>query len=148
MRRADTEEFVIGAISLLANRLNRFGEALHPDITSKQWSLLTMISRMDENEKRVRDIADYMGSSRQNVKKMLSSLEAKGFVTCEQSEKDGRALTVELTEKTHRYLRENEKDVAGQTNDLFAALSNAELNNLAFSLQKLSDSLDKIDGIE
>lgn len=151
MRRSDTEEFVIGAISVLSNRLARFGDTLHPDITFKQWFLLMMISRMDDEgygDKHVRDIADYTGSSRQNVKKMLSSLEAKGYVTSERSDKDGRALTIELTEKAHRYFEESGEDAKRKTSELFEPLTNADLNNLAFNLQKLSECLDRYEELE
>ena len=148
MRRADTEEFVIGAISLLSNRLSRFGDSLHPDITFKQWFLLMMISRMGEEEKNVRDIAEYTGTSRQNVKKMLSSLEKGGFVTCKRSESDGRALVVDLTDKAYRYFEENDEEAVRKTNELFEPLSDMELNTLVISLQKLSSCLDSYEGIE
>ena len=145
MRRSDAEEFVIGAISLLSNRLAKFGDALHPDITAKQWFLLMMISRMDDEGKRVRDIADYTGTSRQNVKKMLSSLESKGYVTSERSEKDGRALTIELTEKAKSYIAANDEETMRRTGELFKPLSNADLNSLVFGLQKLSGCLDNFE---
>ena len=148
MRRSDTEEFVIGAISLLSNRLARFGDTLHPDITFKQWFLLMMISRMDDEDKHVRDIAEYTGTSRQNVKKMLSSLEAKGYVTSERSDKDGRALTIELTDKAYRYFEMNDEEATRKTNELFEPLTNAELNNLVYSLQKLSKCLDRYEDLE
>ena len=53
---------------------------------------MMMISRM-EDEPRTRDIAEFTGTTRQNVKKMLSSLEDKGYVRCSRSSADGARLT-------------------------------------------------------
>lgn len=146
MQRTDTEEFVIGAVSLLSNRFSRFADSLHEDITFKQWFLLMMISRMGDEPKNVRDIAEYTGTSRQNVKKMLTSLEKKGYVTCTRSSQDGRALHVDLADKAYRYFEENDDTAARKTNDLFAPLSNAELNTIVASLMKLTECLDAYEG--
>ena len=72
MYRTEKEEFIIGAISLLSNGLTRFGDGVLPEITFRQWFLLMLISRMDEEEKSINSIAEYVGTTRQNVKKMLT----------------------------------------------------------------------------
>ena len=148
MQRADTEQYVIGAISNLSNRFSRFADSLHTDITFKQWFLLMMISRMDEEPRNVRDIAEYTGTSRQNVKKMLSSLEKKGYVTCKRSSEDGSALDVELTRKAYRYFEKNDEQAAHKTAELFEPVSNAEFNTIIASIQKLTECLDIYEGIE
>jgi DNA-binding MarR family transcriptional regulator len=148
MRRTDTEDFVIGAVSLLSNRFSRFADSLHKDITFKQWFLLMMISRMGDDPKNVRDIAEYTGTSRQNVKKMLASLEKKDYVTCSRSSEDGRALHVDLTDKAYRYFEENDDLAARKTNELFEPISNAELNTIVASLRKLMECLDAYEGVD
>ena len=90
--RGQYEQFVNGAISILSNRFTRFADSLHSDITFKQWYLLMMISRMEDEPKNVRDIAEFTGTTRQNVKKMLDALEKKGYVTCTRSSDDAPEL--------------------------------------------------------
>ena len=83
MARTGREEFAMGAISLLSNRLAGFGEGMLEDLTFRQWFLLTMISRMDPGEKNVREVAEFVGTSRQNVRKMIVPLERRGYLkTC------------------------------------------------------------------
>lgn len=113
--RGQYEQFVIGAISILSNRFNRFADSLHSDITFKQWYLMMMISRMEDEPRNVRDIAEFTGTTRQNVKKMLSSLEDKGYVRCSRSSADGRALDVDLTRKAHTYLDQNGAEAERKT---------------------------------
>lgn len=151
MQRTDREQyeqFVIGAISILSNRFNRFADSLHTDITFKQWYLMMMISRMDEDPKNVRDIAEYTGTTRQNVKKMLSALDKKGYVTCERSSVDGRALDVELTKKAQAYFDVTGAVAEKKIDELFEPISNAELNTIVASIQKLMECLDAVEEAE
>ncbi len=142
MYRTEKEEFIIGAISLLSNKLTQFGDRLLPDITFKQWFLLMMISKMEAEEKNINLIADFVGSTRQNIKKMLIPLEAKGYVIVNKSDNDARALKVSLTEKAYKYFSENDAPTASAANQLFHLFSNAEIDNFVYNLQRLIDCLD------
>ena len=77
--RTGKENFVLGAISLVSSELNTFGEDCLEEITFKQWFLLMMISKMEKGEKSVNLIADFTGTSRQNVKKCLLRLKKRGL---------------------------------------------------------------------
>lgn len=139
--RTGKEHYVIGAISLISNELNNLGGALK-GITFKQWFLLLMMSKMDRGQKSVNEIAEFAGSSRQNVKKMLTGLKDKGFVTVEKSKSDGRALSVELTEKAYRLFFETESVVASETRALFSDFSEQELDLFIMLLKKLLDGVE------
>ncbi len=143
--RGQYEQFVIGAISILSNRFNRFADSLHSDITFKQWYLMMMISRMEDEPRNVRDIAEFTGTTRQNVKKMLSSLEDKGYVRCSRSSADGRALDVDLTRKAHTYLDQNGAEAERKIDELFESVSDAELIDIVKDIQKLTDCLDALE---
>lgn len=143
--RGQYEQFVIGAISILSNRFNRFADSLHSDITFKQWYLMMMISRMEDEPKNVRDIAEFTGTTRQNVKKMLAALEEKGYVTCSRSSADGRALDVELTRKAYTYFSDNGAAAERKIGELFANVSDAELMSIVKGIQKLTECLDELE---
>lgn len=142
MDRTEKEEYIIGCVSLLSNKLSQAGDTIFPDITFKQWFLLMMISKMEpEQEKNINSISEVVGTSRQNIKKMLISLETKGYVVIEKSVHDLRALKVELTDKTYQYFLENSNIAAQQANQLFKQFSHDEINCLIRNLQKLMDCL-------
>lgn len=137
MDRTEKEEFIIGSISLLSNKIALFGDAIFPDITFKQWFLLMMISKMERQDKNLNSIAEVVGTTRQNVKKMLVHLQSKGYVTIEKSKNDARALNVELTEKTYQYFDQNNEPTASEANKLFSPFSIREIDSFVYTLEKL-----------
>lgn len=142
MARTGKEQYVVGALPLLANSLSVLGDHLPSGVTYRQWFLLMMLSRMDAEEKSVARVAEFAGTSRQNVKKMLSSLKERGYVELIPSSTDHRALSVSLTRKGRDYVRRHEGAVVDQTARLLAPLSDAELDTLATSLQRLSECVE------
>ena len=143
MNRIDKEEMIIGYITLLSNKLTQFGDNILPDITFKQWFLLIMISKMEIEEKSLNSIAEFVGTSRQNIKKMLIPLEKKEYVRVLKSELDARALKVELTEKSYKYFDVNEDITAQKTNELFGLFSIDEIDSLMAALGKLVYSISQ-----
>lgn len=142
MTRIEKEEFIIGLISLLGNKLNQIGDVIFPDITFKQWFLLIIIDKMEQDEKNINDIANCAGTTRQNIKKMLSLLEQKEYVVVSQSRSDGRSLKVQLTEKTYSYFKNNSELAAIEANNLFTLFANSDLDNLLEQLQKLFQNIE------
>lgn len=142
MNRTENEEYIIGCVSLLSNKITQFGDYILPDITFKQWFLLLIISKMELQEKSINSIAEVVGTTRQNVKKMLVPLEKKNYVRIEKSNSDARALKVELTEKAYQYFSENDASAARETNRLFSAFSTEEIDSLACTLKKLLYSFE------
>lgn len=142
MNRTENEEYIIGCVSMLSNKITQFGDSILPDITFKQWFLLIMISKMELREKSVNSIAEVVGTTRQNVKKMLVPLENKGYVRIEKSNSDARALKVELTEKAYQYFTDNDASTAHETEKLFSAFSTEEIEGLACTLKKLLCSFE------
>ena len=142
MNRTENEEYIIGCVSLLSNKITQFGDSILPDITFKQWFLLIMISKMELREKSINSIAEVVGTTRQNVKKMLVPLENKGYVRIKKSDSDARALKVELTEKTFQYFTENDASAIRETNKLFSAFSTEEIDGLVCTLKKLLCSFE------
>lgn len=142
MNRTENEEYIIGCVSLLSNKIAQFGDSILPDITFKQWFLLIMISKMELREKSINSIAEVVGTTRQNVKKMLVPLENKGYVRIEKSDNDARALKVELTEKTYQYFTENDASTVRETNRLFSAFSTEEIDGFVCTLKKLLYSFE------
>lgn len=140
--RTGKEFYILGAISLVSNELNGFGGRYIKDLTFKQWFLLMMISKMEKGEKNVNDIADFAGTSRQNVKKMLLPLEKNGFVAVKKSSSDARALSVELTDKAYKFFYDNDGRIASATGALFKSFSESEIDALAASFKKLIACLE------
>ena len=143
MGRIEKEEYIIGSISLLANKFSQFGDSIHKDLTYKQWFLLLMISKMEDEEKNLNSIADFVGTTRQNVRKMIDQLEAKKFVRVKPSKYDARSIRIELTKKTTNYFEKNYDKSAALTDELFQNISEKKMDSLIRGLSELMECFDE-----
>ena len=112
---------------LLANKLQIWGDGVVPCMTLKQMLLLIFISEIGKQSPTITEVADFTGTSRQNVKKMLIPLEKKGYINTRKSETDARAMSVSLTEKAFAYFADNNDKSAKALNVLFSILADNEL---------------------
>lgn len=141
MNRTEKEQMIIGNISLLSNKLTQMGDEICPDITYKQFFILLVISKMEFEEKNINSIAELVGTTRQNVKKILTHLELKGYVKINKSSFDSRALNIELTDKTYQYFIDNVEVLNRKTNQVFQKFSLDEIDSFVKNLEKLMDCL-------
>ena len=146
MDRTDTEEYFFGSVLLLANKFQIWGDTLLEGMTLKQWFLLLLISRMDAQNPTVKAVADFAGTSRQNVKKMLEHLEREGYVSLNRSRGDARALSVRLTDRTFAFFNAYAQKGADAVRELFMGVSDGELKAAVETADKLFLALEKTGG--
>ena len=90
--------FSFGELHAFTNRMQAAGDQFLSEISWKQWFVLEGIS-MFASPPTVGEIADFIGSSHQNVKQVLLKLESAGFVELFTDEMDKRKLRARLTGK-------------------------------------------------
>ena len=137
MERTETEQYIFGSILLLSNKMQIWGDKILLDITLKQWFLLLLISKMNNPNPTIKEIAEFSGTTRQNVKKMLEQLNEKKYVKIKKSKTDARALNVTLLKKTFDYFKENEKKGAEAANHMFSEISDEEMSVTKRTFEKL-----------
>ena len=140
--RIDKEQYYFGGILLLANKLQVWGDGILPDLTFKQLFLLLFIKEMESNNPTVKEVSDFTGTSRQNVKKMLERLEMTGYVSLTRSKIDARAWGVALTEKSFEYFAEHDQKSAEIVSEMFSNISDEELDSAMQTMGKLFYFLD------
>lgn len=144
MERKEKEQYIFGTIFLFANQLQAIADRSGGEITLKQWFLLIVISKMDNKSPTINMIADFMGYSRQNAKKILLLLEKKGFVEIQKSCTDHRALSVSLTEKCMTYFSFSEKAGNQFLDTVFHGIDNNKLDGVFEVFQILFDNINKM----
>lgn len=135
----DKQKFIFGSIFLIANKLQVLGDQYlgKDDMTTKQWLLTAVISQFRDNSPSLSEVAELMGSSRQNVKQLALKLEEKEFLRIEKDEKDARTLRLKLTEKSQAFWdNRKEKDESFIT-ELFRNLSEDETFLVLQGFEKL-----------
>lgn len=145
MDEMEQKAFIFGGVLLLANKLQILGDKLDPKITLKRWLLLAMIVRSKTSTPTISEIASYVGSSRQNVKKMASILEKQGFVNLKKDEKDARILRVEITDKCMEHLKSRDYLEQEFMSALFQDMNGDILKGLYEGLIKLSINVDAME---
>ena len=89
--------FLLGLLSAFENRFQAIADSTMKEISWKQFFAVICIN-MCKEKPTVKELAEIMGSSHQNVKQILLKLEKKGFVSITVDESDKRKQRIELTD--------------------------------------------------
>lgn len=142
---ASAKEYLFGGVFLLAYKLQALGDSALEEITLKQWFLLMMMSNMEKDQPSVTEIAQFIGSTRQNVRKMLDTLAAKGYVSLRVNEADKRNLSVSLTEQTLAFFLHFEARGTAFLEQLFFGISPDLLNSSRLTFETLFCNLERME---
>ncbi|MDF2614034.1 MAG: transcriptional regulator [Clostridia bacterium] len=145
MDEINKEQFIFGSLFLLANRLQVIGDRWDPDITMKQWFLIVMIAQFGDTPPKLSEVAEFMGSSRQNVKQLALKLEERGFVNIQKDEFDNRAIRLRLTESCKIFFKNREDRENYFLEELYKDFSVEELDSLYKGMYRLSESIFRMD---
>ena len=116
-------------------------------ITTKQWMLLVILSRMFKDKlPTLSEAATAFGTSRQNLKRIASDLEKKGYVIIAPDPGDQRVQRLTLTGKHAEVFEgdENQKWQEDFIRDLFVGLDKDERVRLSKSMYRLLKRIDQI----
>lgn len=146
MEFVDKQKFIFGSIFLLANKLQVLGDQYFSEnhMTVKQWLLTVVILQFQNGPPTLSEVAELMGSSRQNVKQIALKLERKGFLTIEKDDKDARAIRLRLTEKSYDFWEERADRDEQYVVELFRDLSEEEINAMFSGMEKLFKKIEKM----
>lgn len=123
----------------MSNRLQLLGDRRYKELSLKQAFVLWNISLFDDYFLNLKDIAQFVGTSSQNVKKIINILEKKGFVKAGKDETDRRSLRVALTTKGKEHYLERGKKEEQYLEELFADFDDEMLMGLYQGLYKLME---------
>ena len=108
----DSPHFLVGLISAFENRFQAAADNAMKEISWKQFFALICIS-MCKKPPTIKELAEIVGSSHQNVKQILLKLEKKGFVRLTPDECDKRKQRIALTPYCADFCNNNdEKGIA------------------------------------
>ncbi|WMJ88742.1 MarR family winged helix-turn-helix transcriptional regulator [Anaerocolumna sp. MB42-C2] len=147
MDHIDKKAFVFGSIFTLANRLQILGDKFDPNLTIKQWLLLAGIAESIKSTPSLSEVAELIGNSRQNVKKMALILEREGFIQLKKDSEDARILHLELTEKCKEYFINREKRETEFLEQVYQGFDADLLDGLYAGLLKMEDNIKGMEQI-
>ncbi len=146
MNILDKQKYIFGSIFLVANKLQVLGDQYfaESDMTMKQWLLTVMIVQFHDEPPTLSQVAELMGSSRQNVKQIALKLEKKGFLNIDKDEEDARILRLRLTEKSYSFWNNRVDRDEEFLQELFKGITEEEIQSMHNGLEKLFRKVEKM----
>ncbi|MGL4344939.1 MAG: MarR family winged helix-turn-helix transcriptional regulator [Cellulosilyticaceae bacterium] len=137
----EKEAYIFGRLFILANRVQKLGDQLDDTITVKQWGILATLSQFEEGKASLGEVAAYIGTSGQNVKKMALILEKKGFLEIKARAQDARIVELALTKDALEHAARREAKEELFLAQMYKGIEETELEALCNGLSKLEANL-------
>ena len=136
--------FLLGLLSAFENRFQAVADNAIKVISWKQFFAVICIN-MCKEKPTVKELAEIMGSSHQNVKQILLKLEKKGFVQITTDEKDKRKQRIELTDYCREFCAKNDAMSAMAIGKMFEGISQEQLQATIQTIVQIEDNLKKLE---
>lgn len=142
--KEDQEKAIFSTLFILGNKLQTIFDNHIPEISLKQFMLLTMV-RQAEKSLTFTQLGQLLGCSRQNIKKLASILEKKGYVTIRKSEADSRALSICPTLKLNDFFENVFATYRKELGYLFEVYTEEEVGLLFSLFMKMYEGIDNLE---
>lgn len=136
----DLRYFLIGLLSAFDNRFQAVADKAMGDVSWKQFFAIICIDMCKESPT-IKELANIMGSSHQNVKQILLKLEKKGFVHLVVDENDRRKQRIELTEYCMKFCEDNTEMSSVMMKKMFAGISDEQLKITIQTIMQMESNL-------
>ena len=137
--------FLLGLLSAFDNRFQAMADKSMKEISWKQFFAIICINLCREKPT-IKELADIMGSSHQNIKQILLKLEKKGFVKILIDEKDKRKQRIELTEYCMEFCQKNDELSSEIMKKMFKGIPEEQLQITIQTIIQIEDNLKNIAG--
>ena len=135
--------FLLGLLSAFDNRFQALADNAIKEVSWKQFFAIICINLCKEAPT-VKELAEIMGSSHQNVKQILLKLEKKGFVSITADENDKRKQRIQLTKYCREFCEQNEGMTMSFMQTLFAGISQEQLQVTIQTIMQMENNLKEI----
>lgn len=139
----ESSYFLLGLLSAFDNRFQAFADKTLGEISWKQFFAIICINLCNE-QPTIKELAEIMGSSHQNVKQILLKLEKKGFVDIAVDPKDRRKQRVFLTEKCKAFCEGNNQQSTEIMRAMFEGLSAEQIQTTIQTIMQMEENLKNI----
>lgn len=137
--------FLLGLLSAFDNRFQAMADRAMAEISWKQFFAIICI-KLCKEEPTIKELAEIMGSSHQNVKQILLKLEKKGFVNIFIDARDRRKQRVGLTAYCMEFCQKNDSMSSRIMQKLFEGIPEEQLRVTIRTILQIEDNLKATEG--
>ena len=139
----ESSYFLLGLLSAFENRFQAVADSAMQEISWKQFFAIICTNLCKESPT-IKELAEIMGSSHQNVKQILLKLEKKGFVDIVVDEKDKRKQRVVLTQYCKEFCEKNNEIAEISMKKMFAGIQEEQLKVTIQTIMQIEDNLKEL----
>ena len=139
----ESSYFLLGLLSAFDNRFQAMADSMMKEISWKQFFAIICIN-LCKDKPTVKELAEIMGSSHQNVKQILLKLEKKDFVSITADENDKRKQRIEITDHCIDFCNKNDEITSGIMKRMFDGIPEHQLLATIQTIIQIEDNLKKI----
>lgn len=132
-----------GLLFLVSNKIETIADRhlSRYKITTKQFFLSLVLIQNRDKILTLTEVANLLGSSRQNTKQLALKLEKIGFCKIRQDTNDKRSLNLEATEKNIQFWKSIDKENEIFLKKIFENLNDKQITSFRSSLLSIHDHL-------
>ena len=144
--RIDMARFVLVMVFMVEQRWRYFiDKELEPDnVTMKQWLMLIVISSAFKTPPSIREVAEAMSTTHQNVKQIAASMERRGFVTLDRDPDNKRIIRLKVTDRCLALFKGREEHDVKAILRMFENLTDDEVKALFNIIAKMESQADRL----
>ena len=136
---------IFASIFILANKLQTLGDKVVDYMSMKQWLLIAAITKSGKASLNISELAETIGTSYQNVKKMAVILEKQGFLSIDKNPSDAREVLISLTELCEEYFSRREDIEREFLLSIFGGIDEKTISNLYNGILRLHENIKLFD---
>ena len=136
----ESSYFLLGLLSAFENRFQAMADSTMKEISWKQFFTIICIN-LCKTPPTVKELAEIMGSSHQNVKQILLKLEKKGFVSITVDEQDKRKQRTRLTTYCQEFCMKNDELSMDIMKKMFEGISEEQIRVTIQTIIQMEDNL-------
>ncbi len=133
------DAMIFGLLLIISNKMNTLLEREFKefDVTTKQWFLSETINSLFDSPPTLKEVANAMGSSHQNVKQVALKLQQKGLLLLEKDKKDARVTRLRMTEQSYDFWKQTDPKGAIFRNKMFKKMDTKDISRIRHLLEKI-----------
>ena len=139
----DASFFLLGLLSAFDNRYQAKADNFFEEISWKQYFAI-ICTVLCKEPPSIKELAQMMGSSHQNVKQILNKLENKDYVQTISDPSDKRMQRIIVTEKTKDFLKAQDEGSHMVVGKIFEGISPEDISITIRTISKMGENLEEV----
>ena len=130
-------QLILEALYSFSKNFDKLSNRMFCGMTAKQYRLIMAIQALPRDSATIVNIANALGTTKQNLNHMIPVLEKKGYISRRPNQNDSRAVNLEVTETGEDAMLEFSETFVILIRDIFDSLAVEELEALWGVLRKM-----------